>query len=173
MRSIILMTVTVLGFTLFLTFIGVAASLAQPGEALSACAIAEATRPYYNAADATLVLADAVTGEPVRVLEANLATTELLGYSPDCQYLVGAVGPFSRPDGERALATVQEPVGYYLSLDQDVAIWDAASGARVATFTMNYRRLDLPRVSWGEDGSVTIHSGDGDITWRPAVLALR
>lgn len=66
--------------------------------------------PRYEPHNHRLVLVDWTTGADVRVLAINLDDTRILGWSPDCHYLVGAVGPLS------SMATV---------------VWDSESGAEV------------------------------------------
>lgn len=164
MRSIVMMTGMVLGVVAFLAFIGAAATLAAVNP--DACAFVEDVTARYDAATGALALVEQRSGETVRVIEAALEVTQIVGWSPDCRYLVGVVGPVSRADVPEE--TLTEPVGWYLSLVNDVVIWDVTSGARAATFEVPYHRFDAPQIAWSAAGDqLTVRTGEGEIVWQP------
>jgi hypothetical protein len=158
MRSIVMMMVMVLSVIVFLAVIGVAVTAAAP-IGLGLCDYAASVQVAYNSSAGHIQLVDQTSRRVVQTFGDDLAATHVLGWSPDCRYLVGVVGPFDRAD---VPAEAQgSALGGYLALVNEVVLWDVTTGERAVSFETPYRRFDVPQIDWAAstDGLTVLNSG--------------
>jgi WD40 repeat protein len=101
--------------------------------------------PLYEYRNRRVILKDWSLSQPVRELETSLTTTllQFLNWSPDCHYLLGAIG-----DGA----------------ERSLAIWDTVAGGRVATFPLV--GPGTIRAYWkSSGGQVVVGTPSGAFLW--------
>lgn len=160
MRSIVGIMVLVVVMILVLGFVGAAVTLAEE----DVCPLAESVQPGFNPATGELTLIEAATGTVTQVLAAGLPHTEILGWSPDCQTIAAVVGPMSR--GAVPAAAQGSALGGYMTLINEIVLWDVASGERAVTFELPYRRHIVPHIDWAASTTtVTVLTGGTRLPW--------
>jgi hypothetical protein len=82
------------------------------------------------------VLVDWNTGADVRVIENGLTDTQVLGWSPDCRYLAGAVGSYE---------------------SMDTVVWDVTTSAR--TGVVPDAHAQPHHITWGPPQGLHTHLG--------------
>jgi hypothetical protein len=90
----------------------------------------------YEAHNDRLVLVDWNTGADVRVIENGLTDTQVLGWSPDCRYLAGAVGSYE---------------------SMDTVVWDVTTSAR--TGVVPDAHAQPHHITWGPPQGLHTHLG--------------
>ncbi|MEO8606326.1 MAG: WD40 repeat domain-containing protein [Chloroflexota bacterium] len=99
--------------------------------------------PRYKPQDQQLYLADWATGADVKVIAGELGDTRILGWSLDCRYLVGAVGP---------------------QTSMDTVVWDTNTATEIG------RVLDAHNqphhITWGPGDYLVVETRDGAILWN-------
>jgi hypothetical protein len=104
--------------------------------------------PRYEAQNSRVVLVDWTTGGDVRELETGLVTGgfQVRGWSPDCHYLVGAIGA---------------------SDDMDTVVWDALNGGRVGTVENAVGRPHY--IAWSPNSQyLMVETRHGGVLWEIA-----
>jgi hypothetical protein len=99
--------------------------------------------PRYEPHNRRLVLVDWSTGQDVQVIAADLGNTLILGWSLDCRYLTGAVGP------AESMATT---------------VWDTVANLRVGEVPDAH--LQPHYITWGPGNYLVVETRHGAILWN-------
>lgn len=97
----------------------------------------------YEPQNRHLVLVDWRTGEDIRVVVGNLDQTMILGWSGDCQYLVGAVGNGSTTN---------------------TLVWNVNSGEQMGM--VENAQYQPHHITWGPDNYIVVETRNGAILWH-------